>query len=292
MFKGSITALVTPFKDGALDEAALEAMVARQVEGGIHGLVPCGTTGESPTLVKDEHLRVIEITVKAAAGRVPVIAGCGSNSTAQTIDLCRRAEKLGPDGFLIVCPYYNKPSQEGLYLHFKAVAGATGLPIVIYNIPGRTAVDMSPETMARLFEDCKNIVAVKDATGDLERPLRQKELMGDDFIQLSGDDITALAFNRRGGRGCISVTSNIAPRECARFQALCLQGDFDGAAKIHETLTPLHKDLFIETNPVPVKYAAHLLGLCAPDVRLPLAPLAGPSKARVKAALKAAGIKI
>ncbi len=291
MFKGSNTALITPFKDGVLDEGALEALVARQIDAGTHGLVPCGTTGEAPCLAKDEHLRAIEITVKTARGKVPVIAGCGSNSTAQTTDLCRRAEKLGVDAFLIVCPYYNRPSQEGLFLHFKAVSDATGLPVIIYNIPGRTGVDMSVETMARLFEACKTITGVKDATGNTDRVPLLKQMLGDDFIQLCGDDILALEFNRKGGRGCISVTSNIAPDLCAEFQNLCLAGDFNAAGKIHDRLAPLHKGLFVETNPVPVKYAASLLALCSADVRLPLAPLGKASEEKVREAMHAAGLE-
>ncbi len=284
--------MVTPFRGGSLDEAALEKMVIRQIGNGTHGLVPCGTTGESPTLARDEHLRVIEITIKNTQGKVPVIAGCGSNSTSQTIDLCQRAEKLGVDAFLIVCPYYNRPTQEGLFLHFQAVASSTGLPIIIYNIPGRTAVDMSVETMARLNEACENIVGVKDATGSVDRVEETSEVLGADFIQLCGDDILALEFNKKGGSGCVSVTANLVPRMCADFQNLCLEGDFESAAAIHRILEPLHKNLFVETNPVPVKYAASRLGLCLPDVRLPLAPLAEASKKIVEAAIKASGLKV
>lgn len=291
MFKGSNTALVTPFREEGIDEVALEEMVVRQIDAGTHGLVPCGTTGESPCLGRNEHLRVIEVTVKSTQGKVPVIAGCGSNSTSQTIDLCQRAEKLGVNAFLIVCPYYNRPSQQGLFLHFKAIAKATGLPIIIYNIPGRTAVDMSAQTMARLYEACDNIVGVKDATGGVTRVAETTRLLGPEFIQLCGDDILALEFNKLGGVGCISVTSNIAPKICADFQNLCLSGDFAAAGKIHTQLEPLNKGLFVETNPVPVKYAASLLGLCQPDVRLPLAPLSGASKAVVEKAMKASGLE-
>ncbi len=267
-------------------------MIVRQIEGGSHGLVPCGTTGEAPCLVREEHLKVMEVTVKAAAGKIPVIAGCGSNSTRQTIDLCQRAEKLGVDGLLIVCPYYNRPTQEGLFLHFQAVAAVTALPIIIYNIPGRTAVDMTTETMARLYQACDNIVGVKDATGDLGRIEDQTRVLGSEFVQLCGDDILALDFAKKGGVGCISVTSNIAPKACADFQNLCLEGDFEGAKVIHDKLVDIHQNLFIETNPVPVKYAAHLLGLCQPDVRLPLAPLSAASKKTVEGALKAAGLNV
>lgn len=290
MFKGSNTALITPFKDGALDEQAFQRLVQRQVDAGSHGLVPAGTTGEAPTLSKPEHQSLIELSVEAA-GKIPVIAGCGTNSTEKTTQLCRQAEKAGATGLLIVTPYYNRPSQEGLYLHFKAVAGATGLPIIIYNIPGRTAVDMSAQTMARLYEDCKNIVGVKDATGGLERIGETTRVLGPDFIQLCGDDILALDFSKKGGAGCISVTANIVPKACADFQNLCLSGDFVAAEKIHKKLEPLHKGLFVETNPVPVKYAAHLLGLCQADVRLPLAPLNEASKAVVKNAMKDAGLE-
>lgn len=289
MFKGSITALITPFKDGALDERAFQRLVVRQIEAGTHGLVPAGTTGEAPTLNKAEHKRLIELCVEAA-GKTPVIAGCGTNSTAKTIELCRQAEKAGATGLLIVTPYYNRPSQEGLYLHFKAVAGATGLPIIIYNIPGRTAVDMTVQTMARLYETCKNIVGVKDATGGVTRIDETTRALGPEFIQLCGDDILALDFAKKGGVGCVSVTSNIAPKVCADFQNLCLSGNFEAAEEIHGKLEVLHRDLFVETNPVPVKYAAHLLGLCRAEVRLPLAPLSGASKQTVEKALKASGL--
>lgn len=290
MFKGSITALITPFLDGKVDEKAFQALVSRQVAEGSHGVVPCGTTGEAPCLTEAEHKRVVELAVEAVSGRIPVIAGCGTNCTEKTIFLARQSEAAGAGGLLVVTPYYNKPTQEGLYLHFKAVAGATGLPVLIYNIPGRSAVDMTPETMARLYEACETIIGVKDATGDPERPLRQAALMGKDFIQLSGDDITALEFNQKGGAGCISVSANIAPGLCSEFQNLCLAGDFEEAGKTHQRLNPLHKNLFVETNPVPVKYAAHLLGLCRADVRLPLAPLGEGSRKIVKSALKDCGI--
>ena len=293
MFNGSITALITPFAagaDGGVDEAALASLVTRQVAGGSHGLVPCGTTGEAPCLTTEEHKRVVEITVEAAAGRIPVIAGCGTNCTEKTIALVRQSEAAGASGLLVVTPYYNKPTQDGLFLHFRAVAGATGLALLIYNIPGRSAVDMRPETMARLYETCENIIGVKDATGDLERVLVQKRLMGDEFVQLSGDDINALEFAKRGGVGCISVTANLAPELCCEFQEACLKGDFEAAKALHERLTPLHRDLFVETNPAPVKYATHLMGLCAADVRLPLAPLSPASRETVKKALELTGL--
>lgn len=289
MFKGSNTALITPFKDGVIDERAFQALVQRQVEAGSHGLVPAGTTGEAPTLSPAEHKRVIELSVECA-GKIPVIAGCGTNSTEKTIALCRQAEKAGAKGLLIVTPYYNRPSQEGLFLHFQAVAGATSLPILIYNIPGRTAIDMTVETMARLYENCKNIVGVKDATGGLDRIEETTKVLGHDFIQLCGDDILALDFNKKGGAGCVSVTSNLAPQMCADFQNLCLDGEFESAAAIHRILEPLHKGLFVETNPVPVKYAASLLGLCDEEVRLPLAPLTEKSKLVVVNAMKASGL--
>ena len=290
MFKGSITALITPFAGGKVDETRFQDLVARQVAGGSQGVVPCGTTGEAPCLTLDEHERVVALTVEAVAGRIPVIVGAGTNCTEKTIALVRRSEAAGADGLLIVIPYYNKPSQEGLFQHFKAVAGATGLPLLIYNIPGRSAVDMTPETMARLNEACPTIIGVKDATGDLGRVEAQKKALGDDFVQLSGDDINALEFAKRGGKGCVSVTANLAPEALSKFQNLCLGGDFEEAAIIHERLTPLHQDLFVETNPVPVKYAASLLGLCRPDVRLPLAPLQETSREVVETALKKTGL--
>lgn len=288
-FEGSITALVTPFAGTGIDEEAFSALVARQVEAGAHGLVPCGTTGEAPTLSLAEHKRVIELSVEGAGGKIPVISGCGTNSTEKTISLVKQAEKVGSDALLVVTPYFNRPSQEGLFLHYKAVAASTGLAIIIYNIPGRTSVDMSIETMARLYEACENIVGVKDATGDLSRITEQKKVLGDDFIQLSGDDITAFECNERGGVGCISVTANVAPTQCAQFQRLCRAGDMAAAGKIYQRLMPLNKHLFVETNPVPVKYALSLLGLCRADVRLPLAPLSSGSEEIVRAALADTG---
>ena len=289
MFKGSITALITPFTAGgeAIDEAALERLVERQLAAGTHGLVPVGTTGESPTLSHREHMRVVEMTVAAAAGKVPVIAGAGSNSTQEAIELTQHAEKAGADAALIVTPYYNKPSQAGLYAHYKAIHDASGIAIIIYNIPGRSVIDMSVETMARLFE-LPRIVGVKDATAALDRVSRQRAAMGPEFIQLSGEDATALGFMAHGGHGCISVTANIAPELCARFQEACLNGDFTTALQLQDRLMPLHEALFVESNPVPAKYAAARLGLCGADVRGPLAAISDASARAVDAALEQA----
>ncbi len=289
MFKGSITALITPFADGSVDEAAYRRLVDWQISEGTNGLVPCGTTGESATLSPEEHLQVIRICVEATAGRVPVIAGTGSNSTTEAIHYSQEAQAAGADALLIVTPYYNKPTQEGLYAHYHAIHEATGLPIIIYNIPGRCVVDLSVETLARLAE-LPRIVGIKDATGDIARISRQRAAAGPDFIQLSGEDATALAVMAHGGRGCISVTANVAPALCAQFQAACLAGDFTAALEIQDRLMPLHEALFVETNPAPVKYAASLLGLCAPDLRLPLVPPREATRARVRAAMAAAGL--
>ncbi|AWM89136.1 4-hydroxy-tetrahydrodipicolinate synthase [Microvirga sp. 17 mud 1-3] len=288
-FQGSITALVTPFKDGAVDEAAFRKHIAWQIENGTKGLVPVGTTGESPTLSHKEHDRVVQICVEEVKGRVPVIAGAGSNSTEEAIGFSRHAEKVGADALLIVTPYYNKPTQEGLYAHFKAINDAVGIPIIIYNIPGRSVIDMSVETMARLYE-LKNIVGVKDATASMARVSQQRQAMGPDFIQLSGEDATALGFMAHGGHGCISVTSNVAPRLCAEMQNACLKGDYATALKVQDRLMPLHEALFIETNPSPVKYAASLLGLMGDDVRLPLLPVSEPTRKRVRDAMAHAGL--
>lgn len=287
MFKGSFPALITPFRNGAVDEEAFQRLVDWQIAQGTHGLVPVGTTGESPTLSHDEHKRVVELCIETAAGRVPVIAGAGSNSTAEAIDLTRHAADAGASGVLVVTPYYNKPTQEGLYRHFKAINDCADIPIVIYNIPPRSVVDMSVETMARLFE-LSNIVGVKDATADLARVSQQRAAMGPEFVQLSGEDGTALGFMAHGGQGCISVTANIAPALCAEFQNACLAGDFGRALEIQDRLMPVHDALFVESSPGPVKYAASRLGLCAPDTRLPLAPIAEASKTRVDAALEKA----
>ncbi len=289
MFRGSIPALITPFKKSTIDELAFQEFVEWQITEGSHGLVPCGTTGESPTLSHDEHHRVIELCVEVANGRVPVIAGTGSNSTAEAIELTKRAKKAGASGALIVTPYYNKPTQEGLVLHYLAIANAVDIPLIIYNIPGRSVVDMTVETMAKLAEH-DNIVGVKDATNDLARPQRLLQLVGTEFCQLSGEDGTAVAFLAQGGKGCISVTANVAPRLCAQLQDSWRLGTYDDAFRLRDVLSPLHDSMFVETNPAPVKFAASLLGKCAADVRLPLAPLKIKSKARIEEAMRAAGL--
>lgn len=288
-FKGSITALVTPFRDGLLDESAFRAFVDWQVTNGTHGLVPVGTTGESPTLSHDEHRKVIAACVAEARGRVPVIAGAGSNNTQEAIELAQFAEKAGADGLLVVTPYYNKPSQEGLYRHFKAVNDSVGIPIIIYNIPPRSVVDMSVETMQRLFE-LKNIAGVKDATGNLARTALQRQALGEDFIQLSGEDMTALAVMAHGGDGCISVTSNVAPRQCADMQQAALDGDFRTALKKHDLLSRLHAALFVDPNPAGPKYALSLLGKLTNEVRLPMLPASEKAQASVRAAMQYAGL--
>lgn len=290
MFRGSITALITPFTGGEVDAEAFQAIVEWQIGEGTHGLVPVGTTGESPTLSHDEHKRVVELCVEAAGGRVPVIAGAGSNNTAEAIDFSRHAKKAGADAILIVTPYYNKPSQEGLYQHFKAVHDAADLPLVIYNIPGRSVVDMSVETMARLSRDCENIVGVKDATANLARVSLQRQACGKDFIQLSGEDPTALGFMAHGGVGCISVTSNVAPRLCAEFQEACLAGDFAKALGYQDRLMPLHRALFLETSPAPTKYAVSLLERCEAEARLPIVPVTEPTRNEVRSAMVHAGL--
>jgi 4-hydroxy-tetrahydrodipicolinate synthase len=288
-FRGSFTALVTPFKNGALDEKAFRDLVDWQIAEGTNGLVPVGTTGESPTLSHDEHKQVVEWCVEQVDGRVPVIAGAGSNSTAEGIELSKHAEKAGADGVLIVTPYYNKPTQEGLYQHYKAINDAIGIPIIIYNIPGRSIVDMSVDTMKRLFE-CKNIAGVKDATANMSRVSQQRAAMGEDFNQLSGEDITALGFMAHGGHGCISVTSNVAPRLCSEFQAACLKGDFATALKLQDKLAPLHINLFVETSPAPIKYAMSLIGKCANSVRLPMVPASEKAQIAVREAMVHAGL--
>ena len=289
MFRGSITALVTPFSGDAVDEACFQTLVQRQIDEGTHGLVPVGTTGESPTLSHDEHKRVVELCIEVAGGKVPVIAGAGSNSTREAVELAKHAEQVGADGVLVVTPYYNKPTQEGLYQHFKAVNDAIGLPIIIYNIPGRSVIDMSPETMGRLFK-LPNIAGVKDATGDLSRVPKQRLRVGHDFVQLSGEDATALGFNAHGGVGCISVTSNVAPKLCSEFQEATLAGDYKTAVTLLDKLMPLHEALFCESNPVPTKYALKQLGFGTGDVRLPMVPLSEAGRARVDAALASAGL--
>ncbi len=286
---GSIPALITPFRDGRVDIKAFEAFVDWQISEGSHGLVPCGTTGESPTLSDDEFAAVVGAAVKVAKGRVPVIAGTGSNSTAHAIELTQLAQKLGADAALVVTPYYNKPTQDGLYLHFEAIAKATRLPVLIYNIPGRSVVDMTPDTMGRLVK-VANIVGVKDATANMARVTQQRAACGPKFVQISGEDGTALGFNAHGGVGCISVTANVAPRLCSAFQTACAKGDYATARELHERLMPLHDMLFCETSPSPVKYAASLLGKCEDTVRLPLATLSETSKARVRAAMTKVGL--
>jgi len=289
MIKGSIPALVTPFKNGELDLDTLKKLVDWHIAEGSSGLVPVGTTGESPTLSHAEHGRVIEEVVKAAAGRIPVIAGAGSNNTAEGIELIRHAERVGADAALVVTPYYNKPTQAGLIAHFTALHDASALPIIIYNIPGRSVVDMSPETMGELAK-LPRIIGVKDATGDLSRVPKQRLTCGKDFIQLSGEDGTALGFNAHGGIGCISVTANVAPRLCAEFQAATLAGDYARALELQDRLMPLHIAIFLEPGLVAAKYGMSLLGKCAPDVRLPLVGLTDAVKDRMKAAMQQAGL--
>lgn len=289
MFHGSIVALITPFKDGKVDEKAFQSFVEWQVAQGTHALVPCGTTGESPTLSHDEHRRVVELCIEAAAGKVPVIAGAGSNSTSEAIELTRHAKEAGAAAALVVTPYYNKPTQEGLYQHYKAIHDSADLPIIIYNIPGRSVVDMSVATMARLAK-LPNIVGVKDATADLTRPIRTRLAIGPDFCQLSGEDATALAFNAQGGVGCISVTANIAPALCAAMQNAWAAGDLTEAYRLRDVLQPLHDAMFVETSPGPVKYAASLLGKASADTRLPLVAVADSTRDAVKAAMTGAGL--
>jgi 4-hydroxy-tetrahydrodipicolinate synthase len=288
-FRGSFTALVTPFKNGTVDEKAFRELVEWQIGEGTNGLVPVGTTGESPTLSHDEHKQVVEWCIDQADGRVPVIAGAGSNSTKEAIELAKHAEEAGADAVLVVTPYYNKPTQEGLYQHFKAINDAIGIPIIIYNIPSRSVIDMSVDTMKRLFE-LKNIAGVKDATASMVRVSQQRAALGEGFNQLSGEDATALGFMAHGGHGCISVTSNVAPRLCAEFQSACLRGDFAAALKLQDKLMPLHQNLFIETNPAPTKYALSILGKLADTVRLPMVPISDKSKAAVREAMVHAGL--
>jgi 4-hydroxy-tetrahydrodipicolinate synthase len=288
-FKGSFTALVTPFKNGSLDEAAFRSLVNWQISEGTHGLVPVGTTGESPTLSHDEHKRVVEWCIDEAKGRVPVIAGAGSNSTKEAVELSQHAEKAGATAVLVVTPYYNKPTQEGMYQHFKAINDAIGIPILIYNIPPRSVIDMSVDTMKRLYE-LKNIAGVKDATANMTRTSQQRAALGPDFNQLSGEDITALGFNAHGGHGCISVTSNVAPRMCSEFQAACGRGDYAAALKLQDKLHMLHVNLFVETSPAPVKYAMSLIGKCSDEVRLPMVPASDKARAAVREAMVHAGL--
>jgi 4-hydroxy-tetrahydrodipicolinate synthase len=288
-FRGSFTALVTPFKNGSLDERAFRDFVDWQIAEGTNGLVPVGTTGESPTLSHDEHHEVVEWCVAQAKGRVPVVAGAGSNSTREAIALAQHAEKCGADAVLVVTPYYNKPTQEGLYQHFKAINDAIGIPIIIYNIPPRSVIDMSVDTMKRLFE-LKNIAGVKDATANMARVSQQRAAMGEGFNQLSGEDATALGFNAHGGHGCISVTSNVAPRLCSEFQATCRKGDYASAIQLQDKLMPLHTALFVETSPAPVKYALSLIGKCAETVRLPMVSVSEKTRETVREALVHAGL--
>ena len=293
MFKGSIVALITPFKNDKLDEDNYINLIHYHLENGTHGLVPGGTTGESPTLSHDEHRKIINLSIKECKNKIPVISGTGSNSTSEAVELSKFADKAGSDGLLIVTPYYNKPTQEGLYQHYKKINDNVGIPIIIYNIPSRSVIDMSVETMARLFE-LKNIVGVKDATGDLNRADQQFKLMGKEFVMLTGEDNNAIEFNKRGGRGCISVTANVAAKLCSEMQDASLSINEKKlqakAEEINKTLSALNKSLFIESNPSPVKYAASLLGLSADDVRLPLVKVTENTKEVIKEALHKANL--
>lgn len=289
MFKGSFTALITPFKNGKFDETSFRSLIDFQINSGTHGLVPTGTTGESPTLSHDEHIRIVEVCIEQANNKVPIIAGTGSNSTDEAIYLTKHAEKAGADAALVVTPYYNKPSQEGLLQHFTEIANSVNIPIVIYNIPGRSVIDMTNETMAKLYK-LKNIVGVKDATGDIPRVYSTKNDVGKDYILLTGDDSTTLAFMTYGGHGAISVTSNIAPQLCSEFQNLCLDKKFYEASIINDQLMPLHKALFLESSPGPVKYAASVLGLCSEEVRLPVTTISKETKETIDSALRHASL--
>jgi 4-hydroxy-tetrahydrodipicolinate synthase len=288
-FRGSFTALVTPFKNGSLDEAAFRKLVDWQIAEGTTGLVPVGTTGESPTLSHDEHHKVVEWCVAEAKGRVPVIAGAGSNSTTEAVELAKHAEKAGADAVLVVTPYYNKPTQEGMYLHFKAINDAIGIPIIIYNIPPRSVVDMSVETMSRLYE-LTNIVGVKDATANLGRVSQQRHAMGPDFIQLSGEDMTALAYMAAGGHGCISVVSNVAPKACSDLMAAVFKGDYAAALKVQDRLVPLHDAVFKEPGVSGAKHGLTLLGRIQEEVRLPLIPVTEPTRVAIRSAMMHAGL--
>jgi len=288
-FKGSFTALVTPFKNGSVDEEAYRGLIDWQLAEGTNGLVPVGTTGESPTLSHAEHHQVVEWCIQQVRGRAPVIAGAGSNSTAEAIEMSREAEKAGADAVLVVTPYYNKPTQEGLYQHFKAINDAIGIPIIIYNIPPRSVIDMSVETMKRLWE-LKNIAGVKDATASMVRVSQQRAAMGEDFNQLSGEDATVLGYMAHGGHGCISVTSNVAPRLCSEFHVAWQKGDVKTALKLHDKLMPLHTNLFIESNPAPIKYAMALLGKLDETLRLPMVPVSEPTRVAVRGAMVHAGL--
>lgn len=289
MFRGIYTALITPFKNGKIDEKAFSDFVEWQISEGVHGLVPCGTTGESPTLSYEEHNRLVTLCVEVARGRVKVLAGTGANSTEEAIIFTAHAKKAGADGALIVAPYYNKPTPEGIYQHYKAIAEAVDIPIVLYNVPARSVIDIKNGTIERLAK-IPNIVGIKDATGDLARVCTLRARVGKQFQQISGEDMTAIAFNAQGGIGCISVTSNIAPRLCAEVQNLTLKGDFSGALAVHEKLVELHDVMFAETSPAPVKYAASLLGKCLPDLRLPLVPPTEATKERIKEVMKSVNL--
>lgn len=282
--------MITPFANGAVDEAALQRLAEWQVIEGSNGLVPCGTTGESPTLSHKEHKRVVELTVEAARRRVPVIAGAGSNNTLEAIELATHAERAGADAVLIVAPYYNKPSQEGIYQHFKAVDATIGIPIIVYNIPPRSVVDISVDTLARIFGDCRNVIGVKDATGNLVRPTLERMACGPKFNLLSGEDMTALGYMAHGGHGCISVTANVAPKLCSQFQSACLAGDYGTALTLQDRLAPLHRSLFLEPNPAGAKFALHLLDRASPEVRLPLVRVSPPVEKDIEAAMRHAGL--
>ncbi len=286
MFKGSLPALITPFKNGEVDTKAFQEFVEWQIAEGSHGLVPCGTTGESPTLSHEEHKLVVELCIEAAGGRVPVIAGAGSNSTLEAIDLAKHAKSAGADAVLVVAPYYNKPSQEGLFRHFEAINNAVEIPIIVYNIPPRSIVDIQPITMARIAK-LANVVGVKDATNDLARPLREKNLIGPDWCMLSGEDGTAIAYLAQGGSGCISVTANVAPRLCSMMQEAWQQGAMDRVRELNESLMPLHDAIFCEPSPAPAKYGVSLLGKASDKVRLPLAEASGVARGRMEDAMKA-----
>jgi 4-hydroxy-tetrahydrodipicolinate synthase len=288
-FQGVFPALITPFRDGAVDEAAFVRLVERQIEGGVHGLVPAGTTGESATLSHAEHRRVVELCVKTAAGRVPVIAGAGSNSTEEAIELTRHAKSVGADAVLMVTGYYNRPSQEGLFRHYEAVNAAVDMPVLVYNVPGRTAVDVSNETLARVSK-LANVIGVKDASGDVSRVSFQRLMCGEDWVLLSGDDPTALGYMAHGGHGCISVTANVAPVACAALFNACLAADYERARTLQDRLIRLHKALFFDASPAPTKFALAELDLCAEEVRLPIAPCADAVKPAIRDAMRDAGL--
>jgi len=290
MLRGSITALITPFKDGAVDETAFSRFVDWQISEGTHGVVPMGTTGENPTVSHEEHMRVVELCVEVANKRVPVVAGCGSNSTTEAVSLTRFAEQVGADAVLSVVPYYNKPTQEGLFQHFAAVAEATSLPIILYSVPGRTVVDLTIDTIARLKEAFPHIAGVKDATADMGRASMTRAKLGEDFVLLSGEDITAIGFNAHGGTGCISVTSNVAPRLCAQMQNSCQQGNFSAALAIQDKLVHLHRAIFLEGSPGGIKYAVSKLGLCRNEFRLPVVPVGQATEQAIDAAMAHAGL--